>query len=311
EVEFNLKRIKKMLMNLRNIIEMENAYFEDNLIKDITSENAQGKERIIGLLKQELLIFRDINQHYIIISRKIKDYLKNLLEKKPLISVIIPAFNEERLVRRCLNSVLRQTYPNKEVIVVDNKSTDETHKQIAPYTYYYSYINIKGLPVAKNVGAKLAHGDIVVFLDADSMAYKDLLQGIYLCFLEGYNCGKVIDLRGDKAGIKPKLLRLWWYIPGKIQQFTGLPVSGAGACMFCNKKLFFKVGGFNEAMKTSSDTDLTAKLVKQGKFKFFSKGHIITSMRRFEKEGYFYANLADILRGIFPTKIDREWVRQE
>lgn len=311
EVEYNLKHIKELLIDLRSYIVREIQYLGHHRITTLSVEilKKQKHSSLVRVLKDELALFRNIKLYYITTFRKIRDYLRNLLEKKPLISVIIPAFNEEELIMRCLHSVARQSYPNKEIIVVDNKSTDNTNRVIAPYTYYVSYLGIKGVSMAKNVGAKLAHGEILVFLDADSIAYKDLLEGIRLAFLEGYNCGKVIDIRADIGGTKPKLMGFWWFLQNKVHQITHLPISGAGMCMFCDRDLFFKIGGWNTALKANVDVDLTARLVKNGKFKFFSKGYIITSMRVFEKRGYLYKILEHMIRGLFPSSRDREWVR--
>jgi hypothetical protein len=79
--------------------------------------------------------------------------------------------------------------------------------------------------------------------------------------------------------------------------------------MFADKETFFRFGGFDESRLTGADIALTATLQKKGKFKFMDEAYIITSMRRFEKKGYALANLADLIRGLFPDKIGREWVR--
>jgi hypothetical protein len=86
-------------------------------------------------------------------------------------------------------------------------------------------------------------------------------------------------------------------------------VSGVGACMFCDKELFFKERGFNEALKSNVDVDLTRRLHRSGRFRYFEEGFIITSMRRFEKQGYILSNLLDIIRGTIYDKIDRDAIR--
>jgi len=309
EVKYNLLHIKKFLMELRELIEGENPYLEKNINSQSFTRADEITAEITRLLRNELNLFQNIKLYYVQVFRKIQDYIKNLLQKKPLISVIIPAFNEEKLIQRCLRSLVRQVYPNKELIVVDNKSTDNTHKMIAPYTYYYSHINIQGVSMAKNTGAKLAHGGILVFLDADCMAPQALLQGIHLAFLQGYNCGKVADVRGDKGGWRAKLATRNWLMNDKIHKITGYPAYGAGACMFCDKNLFFQIGGFNTELKASEDVNLMERMIKNGKFKYITKNFYYTSMRRFTKQGYLLTSLQDTLITLLPQRFQRAWVR--
>jgi len=92
------------------------------------------------------------------------------MTNKPIVSVVIPAYNAERFIRRSLESVLRQTYENIEVLVSDDGSTDGTASVVKSYTdprVRYSYQPNRGQGPARNVGIRQAKGEYIAFLDAD------------------------------------------------------------------------------------------------------------------------------------------------
>ncbi|MCR5797650.1 MAG: glycosyltransferase [Eubacterium sp.] len=98
------------------------------------------------------------------------------------ISVIIPAYNVEAYIRRCLDSVLENSYPNLEVIVIDDGSEDRTAEFIEEYVEMYpdkirfvKQAN-KGLAATRNVGMKLATGDYIAFVDSDDFVEKTMYE---------------------------------------------------------------------------------------------------------------------------------------
>lgn len=93
--------------------------------------------------------------------------------KTPLVSIIIPAYNAARYIKEALESALHQTYPNCEVVVVDDGSTDHTRKILEPYMeegkIRYIYQKNKGLAGARNAGIRAARGAYIALLDADDL----------------------------------------------------------------------------------------------------------------------------------------------
>jgi len=92
-------------------------------------------------------------------------------EKLSLVSVIIPTYNRSKILRATLESVLAQTYPAIEVIVVDDGSTDDTAATVESYTGRVRYVKQanRGVEMARNKGIRVSSGDYLNFLDDDDL----------------------------------------------------------------------------------------------------------------------------------------------
>ncbi len=97
---------------------------------------------------------------------------------KPTFSVIIAVYNGEKTIARAIESVLSQSYPAQEIIIIDDGSTDNTKTQVQQFdrrlTYYYQ--KNAGVSAARNKGVELADSEWVCFLDADDWYYENRLQ---------------------------------------------------------------------------------------------------------------------------------------
>ncbi len=105
------------------------------------------------------------------------------LLKEILVSIVIPAYNRENLIRQTLDSVLVQTYPHWECIIVDDGSTDKSDEVVQAYCatdkrfiYFRREREPKGAPTCRNVGLEKANGDYVIFLDSDDLLAEHCLQ---------------------------------------------------------------------------------------------------------------------------------------
>lgn len=103
--------------------------------------------------------------------------------KESIVSIIIPVYNRQELVKETLDSVLGQTYQNWECIVVDDGSTDDTCKILEEYAQKDSRFKIhirnrepKGAPTCRNIGISLTQGKYVMFLDSDDLLTIDCLD---------------------------------------------------------------------------------------------------------------------------------------
>lgn len=114
---------------------------------------------------------------------------KNVVEYKPLVSIIIPTYNEKDDVRLSLNAAIQFAYPKKEIIVVDD-STDDTPEIIKEYERYGVRLirrdmRANGCCGARNLGILEAKGEIVVLLNADVFPQKDFLDRILIHYKNG------------------------------------------------------------------------------------------------------------------------------
>lgn len=100
-----------------------------------------------------------------------------------LISIVIPVFNRKEVLRRTVLSVLAQTYTNIEVIVVDDGSSEDIQSVLTDFLEKPNFRLVRqsngGAPRARNVGLALAKGEYVVFLDADIVCDKNMLQKMF------------------------------------------------------------------------------------------------------------------------------------
>lgn len=208
-----------------------------------------------------------------------------------MISIIIPAWNEENYLPKLLDCVKKQTYKNYEIIVADAESTDRT-RQIA--RKYGCKVVKGGMPaVGRNNGAKAAKGEILLFLDADIELNK--------CFLK--DALKEINVRKLDAAATP-IIPLTDKISDKI--FLGIfnlwafatqlvYPHAVGSGIFCSKRLHKMVNGFDETIKLAEDMDYVKRCSKYGKFRLLRGVNIFFSMRRYEKEGRIKTGLKILL----------------
>lgn len=102
----------------------------------------------------------------------------------PLISVVVPVYNVEPYIDRCINSITSQTYTNLEIILVDDGSTDNSGKKCDQYSKEDTRITVihkvnGGLSDARNCGIEKALGDYITFVDSDDSIAPDMIEYLY------------------------------------------------------------------------------------------------------------------------------------
>lgn len=100
------------------------------------------------------------------------------MQKKPRFSIIVPVYNTEKYLKRCLDSISKQSFTDYEVIIVNDGSTDNSSNIISKYPYKVINQENQGLSMARNNGVKVSSGDYLIFLDSDDYIEKDLLKEI-------------------------------------------------------------------------------------------------------------------------------------
>ena len=224
-----------------------------------------------------------------------------------LLSIIIPTYNEEKFIRKCIDSILKTDYPKNqlEVIFIDGKSEDRTCKIINGYKKKYPFIklidNPKTItPSALNLGIKNSNGEYIIRLDAHSEYPKDYFSLCieYLNKTKADNVGGVVINIPYKDGVFSKAIALALssvFGVGNSNFRTGIKeetkyVDTVPFGAF-KKETFDKVGLFNESMFRNEDVDLNLRIRKAGgKILLVSKIKVFylcdTALKMFKK--YFY-----------------------
>ena len=213
-----------------------------------------------------------------------------------MISIIIPAYNEEHFIDLCLYSLQQQRFKDDEindgikyeVMVVCNGCTDNTQKIAKRYTKHVYSLKEPNVCKARNYGAQKAQGDILLFLDADCLVAENLLEKVNDAIREGYVGGTTKTIPIEK--IKKAQAMMW--LGNTLCNHIFLTAKGI---MFCRKDSF---PGFNETMNIAEDTYFLLALKKKGNVKYITDSYVKTSMRRFEKKGYI-RTIFTVCKGFF------------
>ncbi|MEM9399967.1 MAG: glycosyltransferase [Verrucomicrobiota bacterium] len=183
-------------------------------------------------------------------------------EIEPVVSVIIPVYNDLVRLQKCLNAVDAQSYPKElyEVIVIDNGSLESPK----PVTAQYEYIKLlselePGSYAARNTGVLSAKGDILAFTDADCIPDKDWLQQGVECLKSSDNCGLVagrIELFFRDAE-NPTAVEIYESIEMGFSQSELLQEQhyGLTANLFTYRSVVNKVGLFDTKLKSGGDKE--------------------------------------------------------
>jgi len=205
---------------------------------------------------------------------------------KPAISLIIPAYNEEKLIYRTLFSVskaVRQfeldTDQTVEVIVVDNASTDRTVEIARRFDVTIIREERHIISAVRNAGAKAANSEILCFLDADNEVSENIFTLVYEAMQSGNYIGGGTKMILDQPGIIFKGIALGSQIMSYI---TGI----SAVLIYTKKETFEKLGGFDESYYAGEDLKFIFRLKKEGKrankhFKNIYDGFVVTSARKF------------------------------
>ena len=213
-----------------------------------------------------------------------------------MISVIIPALNEENYIENTLKSIKNSDYKDYEIIVVANGCEDKTVDKARKLADRIIVLKEKSASKARNVGASKAKGDILIFLDADTLVSEDTLSEIAI---SGYDVGTCKAKPDNNKLIARTLIAL----KNKV-----LWTKWSNGIIFCNKKIFEKIGGFREDLTKGEDGLFLRNGAKHGKYGI-ARTYVVNSMRRFEKWGYFYVELFWVKETLFPSKKEYPVVR--
>lgn len=203
-------------------------------------------------------------------------------------SAIVPTSNEEKYIGKILESLKNQTFKDFEVIIVDVGSKDKTKKKAYEFKKYFERFRFitekrKGISLARNVGAKAASGEVLVFFDSDGTFDKDFLEKAaeQIKKRKLNTSGCLIRPISKSSAIKIFFVFYNFWIWLSQYFYPHMP----GFCIFCDRKTFFKLEGFDKTIMLAEDFDFVNRSKEVGKFRVLRKLRINSSMRRFEEEG--------------------------
>ncbi len=206
-------------------------------------------------------------------------------DRAPFISVIIPTLNEEKYIERTLKALKTQDYEGKyEIIAADGMSKDDTVKIARKYVDKVIIAEKKGIAAGRNAGANIAKGEILLFIDADTMLLFNALSEISKAFRNK----KIVGATCPIIPLTPKLNFLFFY--WSLNRYVKSSIKKkkpkvAGICCAYRKSTFEKVGGFDEKLETYEDMDLSGRISKFGKIAFVEGTLALTSVRRLKAWG--------------------------
>lgn len=182
--------------------------------------------------------------------------------KKPLYSIVIPAFNEEDFLPKTLHAVKKAMGTVAhigEIVVVNNNSTDNTAEIAEKHGAKVVFEKKNQIATARNSGAKAAKGQYIIFLDADTSITSDILNKALNLMQKGA-AGGGITVQFDSKLSKSSdfFLALW-------NKFSKTFKIAAGCFIFCEKKAFDDFGGFNEKLYASEELYFCLALKKWAK----------------------------------------------
>ncbi len=221
-------------------------------------------------------------------------------------SIVIITLNEENYVGKLLTQLEKQTYKNFEVIVVDGQSEDKTidilreHEEGLDLNILIS--NTAGPSIQRNIGAKAARYNNLIFFDADILVNESFMEELE---------GKI----RKRAKIDCLTSR---YIPYPSSWFSKLAMNiehsyaktvskiapiVQGAFIYVKKDVFKKVGGFEEELRYGEDSHFVRKLHKAGyNFVILTNPVVLYSMRRLKRDGKIKFILQGIKAGMILRK---------
>lgn len=187
----------------------------------------------------------------------------------PQFSVIIPNYNRSSSVKVAINSVLEQTFKDFEVIIVDDKSTDNSLEELNKIKddklRVFQLGKNSGAAAARNYGASMARGEFISFLDSDDYYEKEFLEESYQILSNtASNIGFMWT--GVRYHTKKNVYNRSWTPVRRKNAYLSFLHSlqiGSGSGISIKRLAFIESGGFNESLSASEDTDFFLRFTQK------------------------------------------------
>ena len=230
--------------------------------------------------------------------------------KNKLVSVVVPTFNRAELVKRAAHSVLLQTYPDLEVIIIDDASTDDTQRQVHALQHvdhrvrYFRHECNRGAQAARNTGIQAAKGRYIAFLDSDNEWLPRKLERQMTLFSHRADLPGVVYCGYWEVAPSGNVLNE--YIP----RYRGLVYKQAldnwltdTSTLVVHRDILEKIHGFDENVRAYQEWDLCIRLARECQFDFVPEfltlyhQHALPSISKDHlRDAYGYLGVVDTYR---------------
>lgn len=204
-------------------------------------------------------------------------------------SFIVPAHNEELWVDHCVTAIheaMKSLGADYEIVVVNDASTDGTARVAQERGARVLQVECRHISAARNHGARAARGEILFFVDADTLVNAAAVQAAFRVLNDGA-IGGGCEPRYD--GVLPLWFKLVW--PLFVLAMRAFRQPG-GSCLFCTRTAFGSTGGFSEIHYAAEDAVFVIELKRCGRFAMLRET-VVTSGRNFRAHSFWsYARLA-------------------
>jgi cellulose synthase/poly-beta-1,6-N-acetylglucosamine synthase-like glycosyltransferase len=206
-----------------------------------------------------------------------------------LISIIVPAYNEEKYIGLTLGSIkhaqrllLNEKGILAEIIVVDNDSTDSTANIALSLEAEVIKEPTHNVAKVRNAGANQANGNILVFVDADVLVPERLLCRIHEAMSDELCVGGAVDTNYQPAKFSVKAYLSMWRLVGKVAGMA------QGATQFCRRDIYVALNGYDESLYMGEDVDFYWRLKRFAErcnsyVQFIDDIQVSPSSRRFDE----------------------------
>jgi succinoglycan biosynthesis protein ExoA len=230
----------------------------------------------------------------------------------PLVSIIVPCYNEQATIRLLLEAICRQTVANREleVIIADGQSTDQTRDVVSNFQYEYPDLAVRLvdnprriIPAALNCAIDVAQGQYIIRLDAHSVPAVDYIErcveNLEAC--RGENVGGVWEIRSQGAGLLPRSIAIAAAHPFGVGDALYRYTSQAGYVDTVpfgafRREVFEQYGRFDESLLTNEDYEFNTRLKLAGgrvwldpriRSTYFARSNIKALSRQYWRYGYW------------------------
>ena len=205
------------------------------------------------------------------------------------LSVIIPAMNEEHFISETLQRLdvavrtLQSSHRRPvQVIVVDNDSKDQTATLARGLGAVVVPEPIRNIARARNTGARAAEGEVLFFLDADTLVPSSVLSRISTLMSDPRCLGGAVDVQHRPSRALVRLYLQFWRVLGRLSGMA------QGAAQFCRRETFFTLGGYDETIYMGEDVEFYRRMTRAArqaghKVCYVSDVQVVPSPRRFDR----------------------------